>query len=128
MKEGENEAYLGDIIGNNLSENDTFNKALIGIEKLGQTWLRQIIGIYGRTIVANTLLTAKLSHRPSVNGISKSMKNRIRKKIKDFMWGGENKKAPVRWETMSKHPKEGGTVIKYPITILDAAKTNMLKN
>ena len=71
MKEGKNEAYLGDIIGNTVSENDTFNKALIGIEKLGQTWLRDNIGIYGRTIVANTLLTAKLSHRASVNEISK---------------------------------------------------------
>ena len=48
MKEGENEAYLGDIIGNTVSENDTFNKALIGIEKLGQTWLRENIGIYGK--------------------------------------------------------------------------------
>ena len=47
MKEGENEAYLGDIIGNTVSENDTFNKALIRIETLGQTWLRENIGIYG---------------------------------------------------------------------------------
>ena len=70
---------------------------------LGQTWLRENIGIYGRTIVANTLLTAKLSHRASVNGISKSMKNRIIKKIKDFMWGGENKNARVRWDIMTKH-------------------------
>ena len=126
MKEGENEAYLGVIIGNTVSENDTFNKALIGIERLGQTWLRENIGIYGRTIVSNTLLIAKLSHRASVNGISKSMKNRIRKKIKDFMWGGENKNTRVRWEILTKHPNEGGTGIKYPITILDAAKINML--
>ena len=54
------------------------------------------------------------------------MKIRIRKKIKDFMWGGENKKACVRWEIMTKHPNEGGTGIRDPITILDAAKINML--
>ena len=71
MKEGENEAYLGYTRGNTVSENGTSKKALIRIEKLGQTWLRENIGIYGRTIVANTLLTAKLSHRASVNGISK---------------------------------------------------------
>ena len=55
------------------------------------------------------------------------MKNRIRKKIKDFMWGGKNKKARVRWEIMTKHLHKGGTVIQDPITILDAAKINMLK-
>ena len=42
------------------------------------------------------------------------------------MWGGENKKARVRWEIMTKHLNEEGTGIKYPITILDAAKINML--
>ena len=81
---------------------------------MGQTWLRENIGIYGKIMVANTLLTAKLSHRASVKGISKSIKNRIRKKIKDFMWGGENKKARVRWEIMTKHPNKGGTDIKRP--------------
>ena len=54
------------------------------------------------------------------------MKNIIRKKIKDFMCGGENKKARVRWEIMTKNPNEGGTGIKDPITILDEAKINML--
>ena len=54
------------------------------------------------------------------------MKKRIRNKIKDFMWVGENKKAHVRWEMMKKYPNEGGTGIKYPISILDAAKINML--
>ena len=41
------------------------------------------------------------------------------------MWGGENKKARVRWQIMTKHPNEGGTGIKDPIAILDAAKINM---
>ena len=44
------------------------------------------------------------------------------------MWGGDNKKARVRWEIMTKHPNEGGTGIKDPIAIPDAAKIDMLIN
>ena len=54
------------------------------------------------------------------------MKNRIRKKIKDFMWEGNYKKAPVRWEIMTRNPNEGGTGIKDPIAIIDAANIIML--
>ena len=43
------------------------------------------------------------------------------------MWGGENKKARVCWEIMTKYPNEGGTGIKDPTNMLDVAKINMLK-
>ena len=76
--------------------------------------------------VPSILLTSKLSHIESVNGIIKSMKNRIRKKIKDFTWGGKKKKARVRWEIMIKYPNAGVKGIEDPISILYAAKTNML--
>ena len=44
------------------------------------------IGIHGRTVVVNAFLMAKLSKRASVNGISSSIKNRIKTKIKDFIY------------------------------------------
>ena len=88
MKENETGTYLGDVISNNISKEQTYNKALNNIEKLGEKWIKENIGIHGRTIVANTLLIAKLSHRASVNGISKTMKIRILKTIKEFIWGG----------------------------------------
>ena len=37
------------------------------------------------------------------------MKENVRSKIKEFMWGGANKKARVRWDIMIKHPDDGGT-------------------
>ena len=77
--------------------------------------------------VANTLLQAKLAHRASVNGVSKKIQNRIRKKIKEFVWGGENKKARVLWEIMLKHPKEGGTGIRDPIIAIEARRIGLLK-
>ena len=82
MTETENETYLGDIIGNEVSEGQTFDKINQGIEKLGDKWIQENVGIYGCTIVANTLLTAKIKYRASVNGISNKMETKIHEKIK----------------------------------------------
>ena len=88
-----------------LQKKQTFNTALTGIEKLGEKWLKENIGIHRRIIVANTQLTAKITHRASVNGISRDMKAKVSKKIKDFIWGGRNKTSRVRWEIMTKKQK-----------------------
>ena len=71
MKEGESETYLGDIIGKKVTENETFSSPMDTIESLANKWLKEHIGILGRTIVANTLLSAKLSHRARIKRISK---------------------------------------------------------
>ena len=127
MKDTDTENYLGDIIGNIVTEEETYEKAIRGIETLGAKWLKEHIGVQGRTIVANTLLQAKLAHRASVNGTSKKMQKIIRKKIKEFIWGGENKKARVMWEIMLKDPKEGGTGIRDPIIAIEARRISILK-
>ena len=92
MEDGKNETYLGDTIGNNVTEEQTFGKALKGIKMLGTKWHKQNIGIHGRTIVANTLLTAKITHRASVNGISPAMKHKLTTQIRNFIWGATLKK------------------------------------
>ena len=56
-----------------MTEKDTFDKVITSMDKLGSIWLKEHIGVHGRTIVANTLLQAKLAHRASVNGISEMM-------------------------------------------------------
>ena len=55
------------------------------------------------------------------------MIKKILKKIKEFLWGGNNKKARVKQEIMIKNPEEGGIGIRDPIIALDAATINMLK-
>ena len=92
IEDGANETYLGDTIGNNVTEEQTFGKALKSIKTLGNKWHKQNIGIHGRTIVANTLLTAKIAHRASVNGISAAMKHKITTQVRDFIWGGATTK------------------------------------
>ena len=85
------------------------------------------VGIHGCTIVANTLLTTKIAHRASVNGISKNMKNNISKTIKEFIWGGTKKRARVRWKILIKHQSEGGTGLKDPVMTLDTSKIKILQ-
>ena len=87
MEETETEDYLGYLIGSIVPESKTFDKALTGIDILGEKWLKEHVGIYGRVIVANTLLQEKLSHRVSINRISATMRNKMKKKIKEFIWG-----------------------------------------
>ncbi len=96
MEDNDNEIYLGDIIGNNVTEAQTFDKPLQGIKKWGNMWIKENIGIQGQTILDNTLLTAKIAHRASVNRISKDMKTKFDQKTKEFIWGGSNKKARFR--------------------------------
>ena len=83
-------------MSNNVTEEQTFHKPLQEMEKLSTMWLKENVGMSGCIIVANTLLTAKIAHRASVNGISKDMKTKIRRVIKDFIWGGPNKKTRVK--------------------------------
>ena len=127
MKEGETENYLGGAICNEVTEKDTFDKVITSMEKLGSIWLKEHIGSHGHTIVANTLLQAKLAHRASVNGISEMMGGKIKQKVREFVWGGEQKKARVRWEIMIKQPKEGGTGLRDPVMAIDARRINILK-
>ena len=55
------------------------------------------------------------------------MSKRCRQKIKEFMWGGENKKARVIWEIMLKHPKVRGTGIRDPIISIYVTTVFILK-
>ena len=72
-----------------MTEDKTFSSPIKGIGTLGSKLLKEHAGIHGRTIVANILLLAKLSHRPNINGISYKMNLKMKKKIKECLWGGE---------------------------------------
>jgi hypothetical protein len=116
----------GDVIGNEVEEETTFGEIIEKVEELGAKWNKEQIGIYGRSIVANTLLLAKLKHRANVNAISKRVKKKIMDAFKAFVWKGKEKRARVRWEVMIKGVDEGGIGVKDPIIALDSAKVSML--
>ena len=76
MKNDATEKYLGDIIGNYVAEEVRFGEGLSKMKKTGEAWNRHNIGIFGRAIIANTLLMSKVKFRTDVNAVSKTIRNR----------------------------------------------------
>ena len=122
----EREMYLGDIMGHDIDETERYGPILERIEKAGQDWNRANIGIYGRAIVANTILLSKISHRALVNTISTQMRKQIKESFRVFMWKGEERRGAVRWEMLVKPEGEGGVGMREPLCSLDADKMRML--
>ena len=100
MQEEERECYLGDVVGAEVTEEERYGEILMKIEKTGQQWNREGIGIYGQALVANTILLGKITHRASVNTISTAMRKKLKEKCRAFIWKGGDRRAKVRWEVL----------------------------
>ena len=92
------EKYLGDLIGNYVGEDQRFGERLAQMKKTGEAWNRHNIGIFGRAIVANTLLMSKIMYRTNVNPVSKTIRKQIRNIISRFIW--KQGRERVRWEVL----------------------------
>jgi hypothetical protein len=86
MKDSDSEKYLGDLVGHTITEEQRFGDQLEAMERTGRRWNQERIGIFGRAIVANTLLIQKIKYRADVNGISKKLKADVKKVIRELMW------------------------------------------
>jgi hypothetical protein len=93
MKDDDTEVYLGDVIGNTVGNDERFGEVLEKTEKLGEKWNKEMIGVYGRAIVANTLMLSKLKHRGDVNALNQAIKNKILEVVKGFIWKGKRETA-----------------------------------
>ena len=91
MTEEQRESYLGDLIGHGVTEEERYGGIMANIDKTGEKWNRERIGIYGRAIVANTLLLSKISHRAQVNTMSAHVRKNLKEKFRAFMWKGAGK-------------------------------------
>ena len=111
ITEEERESYLGDLIGHGVTEEERYGGILANIEKTGEKWNRERIGIYGRAIVANTLLLSKISHRAQVNTMSAQVRKNLKEKFRAFMWKGAGK-GMVRWEALLMGEEEGGVGLR----------------
>ena len=92
------------MIGTKITEEITFDKIIENVEKLGKRWLQEHIKPMGRTIVANSLLLAKISYRAMVNGITQKYRQKIKHTFRKFMWGGKSGGARVKWEQWEPDP------------------------
>jgi hypothetical protein len=97
LKDTETEEYLGDVTGNEVTDEMRWDEPLKKMKKKGEEWNRANIGIYGRAIIANTILASKLTHRASVNTLSPSLRKTIKEEFRAFMWKGSEKRGRVKW-------------------------------
>ena len=84
-----------------MTEEERYGGILANIEKT----------IYGRAIVANTLLLSKISHRAQVNTMSAQVRKNLKEKFRAFMWKGAGK-GMVRWEVLLMGEEEGGVGLR----------------
>ena len=56
MKDEDNEKYLGDIVGNKVSEEKRFDKRLGKMKEKGNKWNKEKLTVYGRALVSNTIM------------------------------------------------------------------------
>ena len=126
MEDTDTEVYLGDVTGNNVTDEARWEEPLKKLRKKGEDWNRENIGIHGRAIVANTILTAGLTHRSAVNALSPSLRKKIQEEFRAFMWKGGEKRARTKWEVLVQEEKEGGVGLRDPLCMLDAAKIRMI--
>ena len=95
----EKEVYLGDVIGGDVTEAERYDDILDAIEKTGQRWNREDIGVFGQALVANTLLLGKIGHRASVNTLSQQVRKMLKEKVRAFFWKGAAT-GKVKWEVL----------------------------
>lgn len=126
LKDGDIEKYLGDMVGNEVKEQDTFDEPMEKMEKTGKKWNQQGVGPFGRAIVANTVLLSKIKFRADVNPLSQTLRKNLKNKIREFMWN--EGKPKVRWEILLLPEDQGGLGLKDPECMLDAAKITIFKN
>ena len=126
MSDDEVETYLGDLIGQGVTEKKRFEEPLEKIESTAKNWARLKVGYYGKAIVANTLMKAQVTYRAQVNAVSKKKKEEFKKKMKNFVWDG--KQPLVAWHKLVKPIKQGGIGLVDIECALDAQKISLLRN
>ena len=108
----EETVYLGDLIGNEVTENQRLDKHIEKIRKKGERWNREQITVYGRALVCNTLMMPVILYRTRVNGLTKEKEKKI-EQIKDMIWKDMR---PVKWSKVIRPIEEGGLGLKDPGT------------
>ena len=111
MKQDEIERYLGDMIGGEVTEEQTLHLCFEKMTKAGYRWRRVKTSILARSLIANTVLLSTTLYRASLNVFSNDMIDKIRRKIKAFVWNKDESKrfrVGARWEKVVAKKSEGG--------------------
>jgi hypothetical protein len=119
------EKYLGDVVGNEVTEKERFEDRIEKMKKIGNRWNRENVTVYGRALVSNTLIMPVILYRARVNAITRTLEKEIQKTVKDFIW----RKVPsLKWSIAVRGIQEGGIGVKDPICMIDSTRIKMIKD
>jgi hypothetical protein len=119
------ERYLGDLIGNKVTEEKRFEEGLRKMKEIAKFWNNLNVGCYGRAIVANTLMLAMVKFRTMTNAVSSDMGKQIKEIIREFMWS--YKKNGVAWAKMTLPIEQGGVGLLDPKTVFETQLIRIIK-
>lgn len=125
LKDDDREKYLGDMIGNDVKEEERFEKNTGKMEKIGYRWDREKVTVYGRALISNTLMVPVILYKGRVNGMTMKLKKQITKIVKDFVWRDVQ---PLQWKLALRPIDKGGIGVKDPICIVDATRIKLIKD
>ena len=75
------------------------------MKKIGNSWNRENVTVYGRALVSNTLIMPVILYRARVNAITRTLEKEIQKTVKDFLW----RKVPsLKWSIAVRGIQESG--------------------
>jgi len=116
MEDDAVERYLGDMIGNAVTEEERFESCLERMDKAASKWRREDLTMHGRALIVNILLMAAVTYRASVNATSKELRAQIKQRVHEFLWkkkkGDKTYRAEVAWRKLLKEVKEGGVGLR----------------
>ena len=125
MKDDDIERYLGDMVGNEVKDEDRHEDKINEAIQKGEEWNRENITMIGRSLVANTIIYSKVKFRLDINCNTKETRKQIKKMTREFIW--KYRKPQVRWEIMVRPREEGGMAVRDPECMMDAAKIMIIK-
>jgi hypothetical protein len=129
MPEEDRERYLGDLIGNDLKQDEAMEQSLHKLRTASFKWRNVDTTILGRTIIANSVLLSKILYRGSINVASKPLLESIKKAMEAFIWKKNfmTFKSPIVWKKMVQPRIKGGAGALDPSFAVEASRIRWIK-
>ena len=129
MPEEDRERYRGDLIGNDLKQDEAMEQSLHKLRAASFKWRNVDTTILGRTIIANAVLLSKILYRGSINVASERLLRSITKAMEAFIWKKNfmTFKSPIAWKRMVQPRIKGGAGALDPRCAVDASRIKWIK-
>jgi hypothetical protein len=124
MEKGEVEKFLGDIVGNHVTEEDRYKDKLKSMQKYAAMWEYKKTGYYGRALIANACILTKIRYRVMTSTVGEDTIKVVKDLMRDFMWKGAK---IVEWNEATDTADTGGLGILDPSCTFDTDKILVLR-